>query len=152
MGLNLLSYVLAKKYVDKTADSLGSLKGAPCTISNIEEKPDSSIVNFRWTGTSGDIETAQLTIKNGLFITGVNVNKDNQIICTLSDGTTLTTGNAINVTPVDLSKYVTTDNVETIVQEQVDETVTDIVDQKVQDAVQESMSVAGDADIDALFK
>ena len=59
----LTSYILSKKYVESTADSLGSLKGAPCTIKSQTETDDSYIVTFEWTGTSGAKETSQLTIK-----------------------------------------------------------------------------------------
>ena len=57
------AYALSKQYVTDTADSLGSLKGAPCTIKSQTETDDSYIVTFEWTGTSGAKETSQLTIK-----------------------------------------------------------------------------------------
>ena len=57
------AYALSKQYVADTADSLGSLKGAPCTIKSQTETDDSYIVTFEWTGTSGAKETSQLTIK-----------------------------------------------------------------------------------------
>lgn len=58
-----IAYALSKQYVADTADSLGSLKGAPCTIKSQTETDDSYIVTFEWTGTSGVTETSQLTIK-----------------------------------------------------------------------------------------
>lgn len=59
----MTSYILSKKYVESTVDSLGSLKGAPCTIKSQTETDDSYIITFEWTGTSGVTETSQLTIK-----------------------------------------------------------------------------------------
>ena len=63
MGLDLITLAAAKGYVADTADSLGSIKGAPCTIKSQTETDDSYIVTFEWTGTSGAKETSQLTIK-----------------------------------------------------------------------------------------
>ena len=51
----------------------------------------------------------------------------------------------------DISKYVTTDTVETVVQEQIDKTMTGTIDQKVEDSVKEAISVASDSDIDKMF-
>ena len=63
MALDKKALAAAKRYVASTADSLGSLKGAPCTIKSQTETDDSYIVTFEWTGTSGAKETSQLTIK-----------------------------------------------------------------------------------------
>ena len=95
--MDLVTYALVKGYVAKTADSLGSLKGASCTISGIEEKTDGSIITFQWTGTSGAVETTQLTVKNGLSIIDIDVNANNQLVCTFSDGSIKTTNQSINV-------------------------------------------------------
>ena len=75
------AYVLSKKYVADTADSLGSLKGAPCTIKSQTETDDSYIITFEWTGTSGTKETSQLTIKkpkDGIDGTNGKNGKDGQ--------------------------------------------------------------------------
>ena len=75
------AYALSKQYVADTADSLGSLKGAPCTIKSQTETDDSYIVTFEWTGTSGAKETSQLTIKkpkDGIDGTNGKNGKDGQ--------------------------------------------------------------------------
>ena len=75
------AYALSKQYVADTADSLGSLKGAPCTIKSQTETDDSYIITFEWTGTSGAKETSQLTIKkpkDGIDGTNGKNGKDGQ--------------------------------------------------------------------------
>lgn len=63
--MDLVTYALAKKYVDKTANALGAVKGAPCTIKSIVESDVEIIVTFEWTGTDGTTETSKLTIPQG---------------------------------------------------------------------------------------
>lgn len=46
MALNVINYALAKKYVDDTASALGAVKGAPCTIQNIEYTDDGAVITF----------------------------------------------------------------------------------------------------------
>lgn len=101
--MDLITLALAKSHVAKTADSLGSLKGAPCTISKIEETDDGSIVTYQWTGTSGAIETRTMTVKNGVGIQSiVRDNANNKVIYTMTDGTQHTV-NDIEVEAVDVS-------------------------------------------------
>ena len=118
----------ARQYTDETADSLGSLKGAPCTIKSIVENDDNSVITFEWTGTSGTTENSTLTVKNGTDgINGVDgvsptitLNRntsDNGVIITVTnaDGTTSTVevkdgvnGDGSNV---DLDGYAKTEDV-----------------------------------------
>ena len=63
MALDKKALAAAKRFTSDTADSLGAVKGAPCTIKSQTETDDSYIVTFEWTGTSGAKETSQLTIK-----------------------------------------------------------------------------------------
>lgn len=58
---------LAKKYTADTADSLGSLKGAPCEIQSITYDPVAGTVTivFSWTGTSGQVQTDTAVIHDG---------------------------------------------------------------------------------------
>lgn len=101
--MDAVTLALAKSYVAKTADSLGSLKGAPCTISKIEETDNGSIVTYKWTGTSGAIETRTMTVKNGVGIQSiVRDNANNKVIYTMTDGTQHTV-NDIEVEAVDVS-------------------------------------------------
>ena len=106
MALDKKALAAAKRYVADTADSLGSLKGAPCTIKSQTETDDSYIITFEWTGTSGTKETSQLTIKKpkdgvaGISITNVNISATNHLICTMSDGSKIDAGEFPTFEPI----------------------------------------------------
>lgn len=109
-----IAYALSKQYVASTADSLGSLKGAPCTIKSQIETDDSYIITFEWTGTSGTKETSQLTIKkpkdgiSGISITNVTISATNHLICTMSDGSKINAGEiTIDSSKLNLDNYYT---------------------------------------------
>ena len=68
------AYVLSKQYVADTADSLGAVKGAPCTIKSITEVDGGQKVTFEWTGTSGTKQTSEMTVKNGVSIPSLDEN------------------------------------------------------------------------------
>ena len=55
----------AKKYVDKSLDGLGAIRGSPCIIKSSTVKDDGTEIVFEWTGTSGAKETNTIFIKNG---------------------------------------------------------------------------------------
>ena len=67
--MDIVTYALCKKYVEKTAEALGAVKGAPCTIKSTETSPDGKyiIVTFSWmSNTTPSVEeTTQITITNG---------------------------------------------------------------------------------------
>lgn len=63
--MDVITYALAKKYVNKTASALGAVKGAPCTIKSITETDIEIIVVFGWTGTDGTSQTSTITIPKG---------------------------------------------------------------------------------------
>lgn len=67
--MDVVTYALCKKYVEKTAIGLGAVKGAPCTIKSTETSPDgkSIIVTFEWVATVDPLvkETTQITIRQG---------------------------------------------------------------------------------------
>ena len=90
-GLN--AYVLSKKYTDKSIEGLGAIKGADCRIESITPTKDGNIVVFSWTGINGTKETANLNVKNGISITKVTVDNNNNLIIDFSDGTSITAGN-----------------------------------------------------------
>ena len=92
MALDKKALAAAKRYVASTADSLGSLKGAPCTIKSITEVDGGQKVTFEWTGTSGTKQTSEMTVKNGVSITDVELNTNDELVITLSDGTTKNIG------------------------------------------------------------
>ena len=80
------AYALSKQYVASTADSLGSLKGAPCTIKSITEVDGGQKVTFEWTGTSGTKQTSEMTVKNGVSVTGISDKGNGVFTLLLSDG------------------------------------------------------------------
>ena len=80
------AYVLSKKYVEDTSISLGAVKGAPCTIKNITEVDGGQKVTFEWTGTSGTKQTSEMTVKNGVSITGISDKGNGVFTLLFSDG------------------------------------------------------------------
>ena len=93
----LQSYILSKKYTEQSLNGVGSLKGAPCTIKSTTETSEGTEVVFEWTGTDGTTETKTITIKNGVSITDIEINSNNHLICTMSDGSTIDAGEVPNV-------------------------------------------------------
>lgn len=61
------AFALSKKFTEDTADSLGSLKGAPCQIDSIvyDEEAGTVTITFSWTGTSGQIQTDTAVLHDG---------------------------------------------------------------------------------------
>ena len=61
----------SQKYTEETVIGLGALKGAPCTIKQIEEVKDTdgnviaNKITFEWTGTDGTVKTDSIVVKNG---------------------------------------------------------------------------------------
>ena len=55
----------AKKYVAKSLDGLGALKGANCVVKETKTVDGGTEVTFEWTGTSGTKETTTILVKNG---------------------------------------------------------------------------------------
>ena len=60
-----LALALAKKYVQETADGLGAVKGASCTIKSVEQTDTGQKITFEWTGDSGNKQTSTLELSNG---------------------------------------------------------------------------------------
>ena len=89
------AYVLSKSFTKKSLDGQGALKGAPCTIKSTTKVSDGTNITFEWTGTSGTKQTSTIKVMDGLSIADVDVNSDNTLTCTLSDGSTVTTTNKI---------------------------------------------------------
>ena len=66
MGMNGdIALVLSKKYTADTADGLGAVKGAPCTIKSVEKTETGQKITFEWTGNSGAKQTTSLVIADG---------------------------------------------------------------------------------------
>ena len=63
--MDIVTYALSKKYVAKSLDGLGALKGANCTIKSTTPKDNGTEIVFEWTGISGTKETTTILVKNG---------------------------------------------------------------------------------------
>lgn len=61
------AYALSRKFTEDTADSLGSLKGAPCQIDSIiyDEEEGTVTITFSWVGTSGQVQTDTAVLHDG---------------------------------------------------------------------------------------
>lgn len=77
---------IAKSYIKKSLEGAGALKGAPCTIKSITEVDGGQKVTFEWTGTSGTKQTSEMTVKNGVSVTGVSDKGNGVFTLLLSDG------------------------------------------------------------------
>jgi hypothetical protein len=64
--MDVISYALSKRFTTNTADSLGSLKGAPCQVKSIEDNEDGThTITLSWTGNSGTEETQSFVVSDG---------------------------------------------------------------------------------------
>ena len=86
MGLEILTLGSSKTYTRESLLGLGSLKGAPCTIKSITEVDGGQKVTFEWIGTSGTKQTSEMTVKNGVSVTGISDKGNGTFTLILSDG------------------------------------------------------------------
>ena len=89
--MDILTYALAKKYVDKTVEGGGSLKGKNCIITDISSITGGNRVTFQWTLDDGTVETDTMDVMDGvdgLGIKAVSINQQNHLIITYDDDTT----------------------------------------------------------------
>lgn len=99
----LQAWILSKKYTADTADSLGSLKGAPAEVVDVQYGEETTDVTIQWEGTSGQIQQLLVEIPNGekgdpgepgepgatgRGIKKCRVNAEEHLIITYDDGTT----------------------------------------------------------------
>lgn len=59
------AYILSKKYTKDTADALGAVKGAPCTIKSTVHQNGRTTIVFEWTGDSGVKQETSITVLDG---------------------------------------------------------------------------------------
>ena len=106
--MDILSYILARKYVQKTADALGAVKGAPCTVKSITDTDTGKRITLEWTGDSGVKQEQSFDINNGIdgtngvSITSARVDRDGHIIIQYSNGRVVDAG--IAGTHIDVNK------------------------------------------------
>lgn len=64
--MDAITYALSKKFTEETADSLGSLKGAPCEVQSIVDNEDGThTITLRWESKSGTVQTQSFVISDG---------------------------------------------------------------------------------------
>lgn len=63
--MDAATLAIAKRYVDETAQGLGAVKGAPCTIKSITETEDGSLITFGWVGSDGVEQTSSTLLPRG---------------------------------------------------------------------------------------
>lgn len=73
--MDIISYVLSRKYTQDTAIGLGAVKGANCTIKSTEETAQGNKITFEWTATDGTKKTKTLLIKDAPTINEVQTVK-----------------------------------------------------------------------------
>ena len=75
--MDIISYILAKKYTDNTVDGMGALKGAPCTVKSIENITGGKRITLEWESNSGVKQTQSFDVIDGKD--GANVVEWSQI-------------------------------------------------------------------------
>ena len=63
--MDLVAYALSKKFTEDTADALGAVKGAPCTIKSAIHENNRTTIVFEWTGNSGQTVETEITVLDG---------------------------------------------------------------------------------------
>lgn len=138
MSLNTEAYCLSKKYTKSTADGLGAVTGAPCTIKNTTKIDGETTVTFEWTGTSGATQTSQIVVedgKDGISVTSMVIDINNHLMCTMSDGSTIDAGEMPTISS-DVEEY-----------------INQKIDEKLEDAVADEVATqyATNSDVDSLW-
>lgn len=105
--MDILTYALAKKYVDQALEGAGALKGKNCVIQNIEQITGGHRITFQWTLDNGTVETDYMDVMDGVKgdtgatgatgatgkgIVSTIVNEQEHLIITYDDGTTQDAG------------------------------------------------------------
>ena len=63
--MDIISYILSRKYTDMSIVGLGSIRGANCTIKDIVHQDGINTVTFEWTGTDGTKKTRDMVVEDG---------------------------------------------------------------------------------------
>ena len=81
--IDVITLAVAEKYTRDTAIGLGAVKGAPCTISKVEEVADGTEITFRWTGDDGTINTRKIKVKDGISVVNAVIDSNHNLILEL---------------------------------------------------------------------
>ena len=63
--MDIISYILSKKYTDNTVDGLGGIKGAPCTVKSVVDIDGGKRITLEWESNSGVKQTQSFDIMDG---------------------------------------------------------------------------------------
>lgn len=99
--MDIISYILSKKYTDNTVDGLGGIKGAPCTVKSVVDIDGGKRITLEWESNSGVKQTQSFDIMDGED--GANVVEWSQI---QQSGTKIA---EININGVSTDVYAPTD-------------------------------------------
>ena len=82
-----------KQYVDDSIlGTTGPLAGKPCTINSITNIEGGKRVTFGWYDNSGSSHTSTMDVMDGAEVTQIEINAEDHIIFTFSDGRTVDGG------------------------------------------------------------
>lgn len=117
--MDIVSYILSKKYTDKSLIGGGAIKGKNCTINSITAIDGGHRVTFGWTLDDGTEETGYMDVMDGADgsceeIVSVVIDNNNHFIVTYSDGTTHDCGiiNIVNERELTKAQYDALSNAE----------------------------------------
>lgn len=65
MGISVATLALAKKFTKETAQQMGAVKGAPCTVESVEKEGKINTVTLQWENDQGETETTTVQIVDG---------------------------------------------------------------------------------------
>lgn len=63
--MDIVSWLLSRKYTDMSIVGLGSIRGANCTVKDIVHQDGVNTVTFEWVGTDGTTKTREMSVYDG---------------------------------------------------------------------------------------
>lgn len=97
----IIAWILSQAYTKATAEQFGAVKGAPCTVAGTrKDASGNTVFTLSWKNDAGVVKTTDITVTrgaDGVSITKVEVNEENHLVVTYSDGSELDAG-LINTT------------------------------------------------------
>ena len=131
MALSTEAYVLAKGYTKKTANSLGAVKGAACTVKDTTKVDGETTVTLGWEGTNGATETTQFVVSDGK--SAYQIALDNGFVGTEEEW--------LESLKMDATEL------QSVVQQEVTNQIGNTVDERVEEKVQEQIETQLDSTI-----
>lgn len=63
--MDIVSWLLSRRYTDMSIIGLGAIRGANCTVKDIVHQDGTNTVTFEWTGTDGTTKTRDMVVYDG---------------------------------------------------------------------------------------